>query len=284
MTLDQLILYADEHAVQMCDRGDKLDVSGDPSTIERLLPEIKVHKAEIINYLQNNIPTDPLVKPCPLCGGRSFIHGHRGGYFCLSCQPDVRPGKPIRAGGRRNQPVKLTIDNNAILTGYTPELYRELTGKFTLDNPAYLKAVQFGRYCGNIDKTIELWEQKRSSLILPRGAASGILRTAKKHGLVAFVDNRLSLPELDLSFQGALRLYQQQAVTEILQKHFGVLKAGTGSGKTVMALAIIAARRQPTLILVHTKELLFQWRNRIKTFLSVDAGLIGGGRFDVQPV
>ena len=51
-----------------------------------------------------------------------------------------------------------------------------------------------------------------------------------------------------------------------------------------MALAVIAARRQPTIVLVHTKELLFQWQDRIKDFLGVEAGLVGGGNFDIQPV
>ena len=39
----------------------------------------------------------------------------------------------------------------------------------------------------------------------------------------------------------------------------------------------VAARKQPVLILVHTKELLYQWQDRIKTFLNVDAGLVGAG-------
>jgi len=75
-----------------------------------------------------------------------------------------------------------------------------------------------------------------------------------------------------------------QAVDGILGREFGVLEAGTGSGKTVMALAIIASRQQPTLVLVHTKELLYQWRDRIKTFLGIEAGLIGDGHLDIRPV
>jgi len=51
-----------------------------------------------------------------------------------------------------------------------------------------------------------------------------------------------------------------------------------------MALAVIAARSQPTLIVVHTKELLYQWRARIQNFLGCTPGLIGDGHFDVQPI
>jgi len=62
------------------------------------------------------------------------------------------------------------------------------------------------------------------------------------------------------------------------------LEAGTGAGKTVIALAVIAARQQPTLVLVHTKELLHQWAERIETFLGIKAGLVGDGHFEPGPV
>ena len=98
----QAILNAQRHGLSLYAHGSQLDVSGDPSTIERLLPAIKAHKSEIINYLQS-IPTDPLVRPCPICAGVDFIHGHRGGYFCTTCQPDARPGTLVWAGGTRRQ-------------------------------------------------------------------------------------------------------------------------------------------------------------------------------------
>ncbi len=64
-------------------------------------------------------------------------------------------------------------------------------------------------------------------------------------------------------------------------KDFGTLSAPTGSGKTIMALYIIAQRKQPALIVVHTKELLNQWCDRIETFLGIpkaEIGIIGAGK------
>ena len=49
----------------------------------------------------------------------------------------------------------------------------------------------------------------------------------------------------------------------------------------VVAAAMIAHRRCSALVLVHRRELLTQWIERLKTFLSVEAGdigMIGGGR------
>lgn len=62
---------------------------------------------------------------------------------------------------------------------------------------------------------------------------------------------------------------------------FGVLAAGTAFGKTVVAAAAIAKRGRSALVLLHRKELLAQWVERLKTFLSIDPtdiGTIGGGR------
>lgn len=40
----------------------------------------------------------PNLKPCPICRGHDFIHGYDGGYFCVICQPEVRPGVKVIAG------------------------------------------------------------------------------------------------------------------------------------------------------------------------------------------
>ncbi|MGD9948532.1 MAG: DEAD/DEAH box helicase, partial [Desulfobulbus sp.] len=40
----------------------------------------------------------------------------------------------------------------------------------------------------------------------------------------------------------------------------------------------------PTLILVHSKELMYQWQDRIRQFLGVEAGLAGDGRLQVEPL
>lgn len=67
-----------------------------------------------------------------------------------------------------------------------------------------------------------------------------------------------------------------------MAKHdIGVLSATTAFGKTVVAAWMIAKRKTNTLILVHRKQLMDQWRERLALFLDMPAksiGEIGGGR------
>ena len=180
--------------------------------------------------------------------------------------------------------MKLEIDNRLHLHGAPEKLAAQFCAQFTLDNPLYVAARKAGRYTGHLPPRLCFCEQANGSLIMPRGAANSIVRRAQGHGTVDVVDNRLTLPEIDLTFRGSLRAYQQQACNGAIDSSMSVVEAGTGSGKTILACAIIAARKQPTLIIVHTKELLHQWHERIEQFLGVEAGLIGDSQFDVRPV
>ena len=74
---------------------------------------------------------------------------------------------------------------------------------------------------------------------------------------------------------------QQVAADAILGHDTGVLAASTAFGKTVVAAYLIAKRSVNTLIMVHLKELLYQWIARLNTFLDVsvdDIGQFGGGK------
>src|SRR6266404_6320170 len=117
---------------------------------------------------------------------------------------------------------------------------------------------------------------------LPRGCLEELLELLKAHHVdIDVEDLRDHGTELDCRFLGTLRKEQQVAVDALSQHDSGVLAATTAFGKTVVAAALIAHRKINTLVLVHRKELLKQWVERLQQFLSVPPdciGTIGGGR------
>ncbi len=183
--------------------------------------------------------------------------------------------------------ITLKVDNQCRLTGAPVPVRDEIRKYLTIDNPKYRDAKRYSRWVGKTLKpTLRFYTEQKDMLCFPRGFGNGAVRICRKHtGITpAVVDQRRSMDPVDMPFSGELRSYQAQAVEDVCRHSFGVLEAGTGSGKTVMALNIISRRSQPTLILVHSKELLFQWKERIRCFLGVEAGQAGGGVFDLRPI
>jgi hypothetical protein len=116
-------------------------------------------------------------------------------------------------------------------------------------------------------------------LVLPRGlrhTVTGIVETAGSR--LAITDTRNAGSEIEVAFTGALKPDQAVAVSAMLAHDDGVLVAPPGSGKTVMACAIIAERATSTLVLVNRKQLAEQWRDQVATLLGIKAGQVGGGR------
>ncbi len=167
----------------------------------------------------------------------------------------------------------LTVTSDCLITGIDFALEKEFKSRLTIDNPQYAAAKKYGRWVGKkIKPQLKYYDPVPGGLRFPRGFSNrAVLLCREFTGKDPVInDLRRLLPEVDFQFCGSLRPYQQEAVEVAAEKSFGVIEAGTGSGKTVMALALIAKRRQPTLVVVHTKELLYQWQERAHQFLDIE--------------
>lgn len=129
------------------------------------------------------------------------------------------------------------------------------------------------RFVRGYDLTVD------GDLILPRGLRHLASQIAHKAGSrLDITDLRSSGTEIDVAFSGQLDPRQTAAVDALLGHDDGVLIAPPGSGKTVMACAVIAERAASTVILLDRKALAEQWRDRIEKFLGFRPGQLGGGR------
>jgi superfamily II DNA or RNA helicase len=149
-------------------------------------------------------------------------------------------------------------------------------------NPEFYKAQAMRLSTYNKPRVIACAEDHPHHIGLPRGCLDDVRKTLTDLGVRTTVrDERYTGEPLDVRFQGELRPEQKAAADAMLRHETGVLAATTAFGKTVVAAWLIAHRCVNTLVLVHRRQLLDQWIERLSTFLDVPAksiGRIGGGR------
>lgn len=178
--------------------------------------------------------------------------------------------------------MNITVSNQIQLNDVPSHLLKEVTSRLTFQNPKWIENDRMGRWNGDTPEYLSCYERTTTGLIIPRGFARQLIGLCKRYGVPYRIeDRRRTLPNVSFEFKGALRPFQEVAVKDILSRDFGTLSAPTGSGKTIVGLYLIAKRRQPTLVICHTKELLYQWQARAVEFLDVqedEIGLIGDGK------
>ncbi len=168
---------------------------------------------------------------------------------------------------RNGLTLKLTNFLKEVLNFTNEEFFiKQKSGRNTYDTKRYFKFI----------------EEKEHELIIPKGFIGKLVRYCKEENLdYEFIDNRSRVNSVVFSFHAQLKPYQISVINTLSKKDIGVIVAPPGSGKTVIALKVIADRQQPTLIIVHRKHLAEQWLDRIETFLGIpkhQIGKIGQGK------
>ena len=149
-------------------------------------------------------------------------------------------------------------------------------------NPEFYRAQAMRLSTFGKPRVIRCAEEFPKYVALPRGCLGEITALLESHKItVELDDQRFAGQPIDVTFHGQLRPDQQAAANAMLAHDDGILSATTAFGKTVVAAWLIAARKVNTLVLVHRRQLLDQWRERLATFLNLPVksiGQIGGGR------
>ncbi len=149
-------------------------------------------------------------------------------------------------------------------------------------NPEFYRAQAMRLSTFDKPRVIRCAEEFPKHVALPRGCLGEIVALLESHKVAVDLDDqRFAGQQLDVTFHGQLRPDQQAAANDLLGYDEGILSATTAFGKTVVAAWLIAARKTNTLVLVHRRQLLDQWRERLASFLDLpikSIGQIGGGR------
>ena len=167
-----------------------------------------------------------------------------------------------------------------------PKVLERLRRDLSFPNPEYIARQRMGRYVGGTPEQIEcLLERADGWAELPRGAVVLLRRRMSAACItITFEDRRCLLPPLNLRADIELRPYQTEAVRCMVRGVQGSVVMPCGGGKTATGTAAIAAIRQPSLVIVHTHDLVDQWRGSIQRILGIKAGVVAGGVNEPGPI
>ena len=183
--------------------------------------------------------------------------------------------------GDRMKKVEIIISNTLKVKGLSNSATKKVYDQLIIDNPKYQENIKHGRSNYKTYPKLTFIKDIKEYLILPRGFIAPLKKILKEEGAKeCYIEDKTTSLPCPIKADINLKDYQQIAVDKIVKKRFGVLQAPTGSGKTVIAIETMAIRHEKTLIIVHTKELLHQWRDRILEFTKKEVGLIGDGSME----
>ncbi|MHB8961195.1 MAG: TOTE conflict system archaeo-eukaryotic primase domain-containing protein, partial [Candidatus Limnocylindrales bacterium] len=200
--------------------------------------------------------------------------------------PGERTYRPPRRQLAIQPPPVVDAETGPMLSidriGMPPALLAALKHLASIHNPAYYEKERLRLSTWKTPRFLRCYGETVDRLLLPRG-----LREAAE-AVVAEAGSRLRVhdapgarPAIDVRLGATLSAVQSDALEALLPHRLGVMVAPPGSGKTVVACGVIAARAVPTLVIVDRQPLVEQWRDRLSAHLGFDRkriGVIGGGR------
>lgn len=180
--------------------------------------------------------------------------------------------------------LRITISNyiSISIKDTDRQFYQFLRKNLVIHNPIFYDKKGKGFSTWDTPKMIYCLNSKRGDYIIPRGFLKNIERYLFQNSMPFQIEDK-SIKTPNKAFRCRFKIYnyQKKALHEILKNNMGILEAPPGYGKTIIALATLVYRKQRTLIVVHTRELLAQWIQKIGDVLGIekgDVGIIGGGK------
>ena len=157
------------------------------------------------------------------------------------------------------------------LQGFSAKVVNHLKRIASFKNPEFYARQGMRLSTYNIPRIISCADMEEDYIALPRGCEDAVVAILEGNQVDYRMEDKTNHGEnIAVAFKGQLREEQRAAIASLTAHDNGILNATTAFGKTVTAIGLIAERKVNTLILVHTKTLLDQWKSRLEEFLQID--------------
>lgn len=145
------------------------------------------------------------------------------------------------------------------------------------------------RGCNGLKRSFVRKKKMRKTYQVPMVNKGGVLYM----GFLPYLQDRFDV-ELDFNQDSdmflwrdkiSLRPYQMDALVQIGAKLKGQISLPTGTGKTILAAAVLASLPNlRALFVVHTKDLLWQTKKVFEKLLKTKVGIVGDGKVDWKKI
>lgn len=254
-----------EFGFRLLEKADVTGISGEKNGFDRIFPNQ--------DFLQEGGLGNLIALPLQ-------YHARQKGNTLFLRSPSVDIPFPISE--KRSLSITISSYISIPIKNTDRQFYQFLRKNLVIHNPIFYDKRAKGFSTWDTPKMIYCLNSKGGNYIIPRGFLKNIERYLFQNSISFQVEDK-SIKTPNRAFRCRFKIYnyQKKALHEILKNNVGILEAPPGYGKTIIALASFVYKKQRALIIVHTKELLAQWIQKIGDVLGIekgDVGIIGGGK------
>ena len=151
------------------------------------------------------------------------------------------------------------------LNGISAKVVNHLKRIAAFHNPEFYARQGMRLSTYDVSRIISCSELSDGYIAMPRGCEDDVTEVLQNNNVAYVIKDHTNHGKvIDVAFKGKLREEQQKAMECMLSHNIGTLSATTAFGKTIFAIAMIAQRKVNTLILVHRKSQLDQWKKQLE--------------------
>lgn len=149
-----------------------------------------------------------------------------------------------------------------------PRLTSQIRSLARWKNPQYFELKAQKLPLKNIPSVYMMDEDIGDDICLPQGCLDTLISRLEEAGIAYNLQDETTLGDpIQVSFKLTLREEQESLVQKMLAHKDGIVRAATGSGKTIIGLYIIGVLQRKTLIIVPSLKIQNEWKSKISKVL-----------------